>query len=144
MTQKDSKSNQQACRYIVEAPRPTQGQVMSSGGLREKGRLVSQYKNPVPYYPLQEKQIVYVSNRRSSDIGSTIGRVLWEELVVPIVRDGLNRLADKVVEAIFEPPKKTKATHVISASTCRKTQQQAIVTAITHEVKEEQKNREAL
>jgi len=144
MTQRNSKSNQQACRYIVEAPRPTKGQVMSSGGLREKGRLVSQYKNPVPYNPQQEKQIIYVSNRRSSDFGTAIRRILWEELGAPIIRYGLNRLADKVVEAVFEPPKKTRVTHVISASTSRRPQQQAIISSISGGEEEDQKHREAL
>ena len=144
MTQNDSKSNQQACRYIVEAPRPTKGQVISSGGLREKGRLVSQYKNPVPYKPQQEKQIVYVSNRRHSDFGCVIGRVLWEEWGEPIVRYGLNRLADRVISAILEPSKNPQMTHVIPASTSRKPQQHAIVTAISNDGKEDQKHREAL
>lgn len=36
-------------RYIVEAPEPKKGQKVSSGGIRENGKLAAQFKNPVPY-----------------------------------------------------------------------------------------------
>lgn len=36
-------------KYIVEAPAPKKGQTVSSGGIREKGKLSSQFKNPIPY-----------------------------------------------------------------------------------------------
>ena len=36
-------------KYIVEAPEPKNGQKVSSGGIRENGKLASQFKNPVPY-----------------------------------------------------------------------------------------------
>ena len=35
-------------KYIVEAPEPEEGQKVSSGGIRENGKLVTQFKNPVP------------------------------------------------------------------------------------------------
>lgn len=36
-------------KYIVEAPEPKKGQTVSSGGIREKGKLSSQFMNPIPY-----------------------------------------------------------------------------------------------
>lgn len=36
-------------KYIVEAPEPKKSQKVSSGGIRENGKLVTQFKNPVPY-----------------------------------------------------------------------------------------------
>ena len=36
-------------KYIVEAPEPKKGQKVSSGGIRENGKLATQFKNPVPY-----------------------------------------------------------------------------------------------
>ena len=36
-------------KYIVEANSPQAGQCASSGGIRANGKIVSQYRNPIPY-----------------------------------------------------------------------------------------------
>ena len=36
-------------KYIVEAPEPKIGQKVSTGGIREKGKMAVPFKNPVPY-----------------------------------------------------------------------------------------------
>ena len=45
----NAKEEIRMAKYIVEAPEPKKGQKASSGGIREKGRLATQFKNPVPY-----------------------------------------------------------------------------------------------
>ena len=36
-------------KYIVEGPVPKNGQELSSGGVRENGKMVEMFSNPVPY-----------------------------------------------------------------------------------------------
>ena len=43
------KEENKIAKYIVEAPEPKKGQKVSSGGIRENGKLATQFKNPVPY-----------------------------------------------------------------------------------------------
>lgn len=42
-----TKEETKMAKYIVEAPEPKKGQKVSSGGIRENGKLASQFKNPV-------------------------------------------------------------------------------------------------
>ena len=44
-----NKEETKMAKYIVEAPEPKKGQKVSSGGIRENGKLATQFKNPVPY-----------------------------------------------------------------------------------------------
>lgn len=48
-TTANNKEEIKMAKYIVEAPEPKKGQKVSSGGIRENGKLASQFKNPVPY-----------------------------------------------------------------------------------------------
>ncbi len=36
-------------KYIVEVEEPKEGQVVSTGGVRDNGKMAAQFKNPVPY-----------------------------------------------------------------------------------------------
>lgn len=41
-----TKEETKMAKYIVEAPEPKKGQEVSSGGIRENGKLATQFKNP--------------------------------------------------------------------------------------------------
>lgn len=101
-------------RYIVEAPEPKKGQKVSSGGIRENGKLAAQFKNPVPY---EEPTLpVSVKKPRVSkkdefkkqavdlawDCGSEILVYLWTDYLSPIFQAKVHELGVRAVEAIEE------------------------------------------
>ena len=71
-------------KYIVEAPEPKNGQKVSSGGIRENGKLASQFKNPVPYK-----------------------EPTWQEFGEPLLRSGLHKLGSVIVSKIEAPTTRT-------------------------------------
>lgn len=105
-------------KYIVEAPEPKKGQTVSSGGIREKGRLSSQFKNPIPY--TEPTQTSSVTTQKTTmalvrkeqvkakrfDTGKYLLSLTWQELGEPLLRSGLrtlgnviiNRLEDSVIQ----------------------------------------------
>lgn len=46
---KNNMTKEKMNKYIVEVQAPERGQQVSSGGIRENGKLISQFKNPTPY-----------------------------------------------------------------------------------------------
>jgi hypothetical protein len=52
-------------KYIVEAPIPKPGQTVSSGGIREKGRITVQYSNPIPYKEPTQCLIINYSRQKT-------------------------------------------------------------------------------
>lgn len=94
-------------QIIVEAPKLKDGQIYSSGGVRENGKIIAQYKNPRPYY---EPQILKELPNNSYTIGDrvkdqvtdlaiSIGKecilMIWKEFVKPLIHSGLNQLCQK-------------------------------------------------
>ena len=105
-------------KYIVEAPAPKKGQTVSSGGIREKGKLSSQFKNPIPYteptqpssVTTQKSTVTLVHKEQAKakrfDTGMYLPSLTWQELGEPLLRSGLrtlgnviiNRLEDSVIQ----------------------------------------------
>ena len=88
-------------KYVVEAPEPKDGQVASSGGIRENGKLVAQYKNPRPYeeslenIDYEEKvesELDYAIKNEVRDIFKT----LLLEVVLPYCKKFINDLNVKI------------------------------------------------
>lgn len=108
-------------KYIVEAPEPKDGQKVSSGGIRENGRLTVQFKNPVSY----EEQVHLPSavtstlynilqneaqiNINKSKIRQSISIIIWEEFGEPLLRYGFRNLCN-VVKYQFVPWAASKMT----------------------------------
>ena len=102
-------------KYIVEAPEPKKGQKISSGGIRENGKITAQYRNPVPYKEPSIPQTVSVPQRNSqlmiqeqkrarrNEFSNYLLGIAWQEFGEPLVRAGLNRLADKVISCFDVP-----------------------------------------
>lgn len=101
-------------KYIVEAPEPKKGQKTSSGGIRENGKLAAQYKNPVPYKEPTPSPAVVASQMnpqlliqeqkrtRRNEVSYYLLKLAWQEFGEPLVRTGLNCLADKVISCFDE------------------------------------------
>jgi hypothetical protein len=97
-------------KYIVEAPELKEGQKVSSGGIRENGKLAAQFKNPVPYkgptlppsvinqHPSSE--IVRKNQARSQrkEVGMYLLGLTWQEFGEPLLRSGLRKLRQKLVD----------------------------------------------
>lgn len=109
---KQRKEETKMKKYIVEAPEPEKGQRASSGGIREGGRMASQFKNPVPYEepvlpPIVNPQPTkgeVIRNDQSSAFRDKVGMYLleiaWQELGEPILRSELRKVRNKVVNTI--------------------------------------------
>ena len=99
-------------KYIVEAPEPKKGQKVSSGGIRERGKLAAQFKNPVPYKSPTPNAIVArrpsntaiarkeQSRARLIEAGKYLFGIAWQELGEPVFRSGLHKLGDTIVSRI--------------------------------------------
>ncbi len=101
---KKNRSNyQDTQRLVVEAPYLKKGQVFSSGGVREGGRIVEQYKNPVPYKENNTQVNNYIIKRDYSEefknemrsaavsfaanVGTEIAINAFNEIVIPALKD---------------------------------------------------------
>lgn len=101
-------------KYIVEAPKPKQGQKVSSGGIRENGKLAVQFKNPVPYEePALPVAMVEPRKSRKDGIkrqvtylawgyGGELLGYLWNDFLSPILQAKVHELGVRTVEAIEE------------------------------------------
>ena len=107
-------------KYIVEAPEPKNGQKVSSGGIRENGKLASQFKNPVPYKEptLPPAVVVQESNTelvlkeqaraRRNEVGMYLLDIFWQEFGEPILRSGLHKLGSVIISKIEAPTTRTE------------------------------------
>jgi len=103
-------------KYIVEAPEPKKGQKASSGGIRENGKLASQFKNPVPYEerptlpPASAVQRANVELARKEqariqrkEVGMYLLGLAWQEFGEPVLRSGFRKLSDIIIGKIETP-----------------------------------------
>lgn len=102
-------------KYIVEAPEPKNGQKASSGGIRENGKLASQFKNPVPYKEptLPPTVINQTSNtglvfkeqarKPGNEAGMYLIGIFWQEVGEPLLRLGLHKLGSVIISKIEAP-----------------------------------------
>lgn len=87
-----NKEETKMAKYIVEAPEPKKGQKVSSGGIRENGKLASQFKNPVPY----KEQ----ARARRNEAGMYLLGLAWQEFGEPLLRSGLRKLGSTIINKI--------------------------------------------
>lgn len=111
-------------KLIVEAPELKEGQIDSSGGIRENGKISVQYKNPVPYveptFPPTVPQKSYTrkdilkdqAKDFAMDIGTDIIAMLWYEYGRPYLQAKLHQLGKKAITYLESPSK----SHSITAS----------------------------
>lgn len=100
-----TKEETKMAKYIVEAPEPKKGQKVSSGGIRENGKLASQFKNPVPY----KEQ----ARARRNEAGMYLLGLAWQEFGKPLLRSSLRKLGNTIINKI-ECPSKQPAPHIVS------------------------------
>ena len=97
--------------YIVEAPELKPGQYISSGGVRENGKMVSQYKNPIPYKSLHSEldiiphsTISPAGNGRSKELLHNVLfdllETTWIEYGLPLISAKLKLLSQKAVQQL--------------------------------------------
>jgi len=110
-------------KYIVEAPEPKNGKKVSSGGIRENGKLASQFKNPVPYIeptlppavvvqkPNTELVLKEQAIARRNEVGMYLLDIFWQELGEPLLRSGLHKLGSVIISKI-EAPANPTAQHI--------------------------------
>ena len=99
-------------KYIVEVKAPKKGQKVSTGGVRENGKMAAQFTNPIPYiepeyFPaIQSKTYglkAYAKDRAVELAQNAIHdglEMLWYELLQPVLRSKLRQLSNSIVTAI--------------------------------------------
>ncbi|MBR4605644.1 MAG: hypothetical protein IKO41_05395 [Lachnospiraceae bacterium] len=114
-------------KYIVEAPEPKKGQKASSGGIRENGKLASQFKNPIPYEePIRSAndiskiagaELIRREQARAgrNEVKMYLFSLVWQEIGEPLFCAGLRRLGDKIID-IFEGTSKRPTQCVTSVN----------------------------
>ena len=121
-------------RCVVEVSKPQKGQILSSGGVRENGRIVAQYKNPVPYketithtnyYYIQrdareemKEQLKHDMAKAALDLGLEIAVSLWDERLKHVCVEVIDVFVDTIKgknTKVKEPSNalKIKATKII-------------------------------
>lgn len=107
-----TKEETKMAKYIVEAPEPKKGQKVSSGGIRENGKLATQFKNPVPYKeptlppavvtqkPNTELIRKEKSRARRNEAGMYLLSLAWQEFGEPLLRSGLRKLGNSIIDKI--------------------------------------------
>lgn len=115
----NNKEEIKMAKYIVEAPEPKKGQKASSGGIRENGRLASQFKNPVPYKEptlppavVAQKQNTELilkeqARARRNEVGVYLLGIVWQEFGEPLLRSGLHKLGSVIISKIEAPATRT-------------------------------------
>lgn len=111
-------------KFIVEIPEPHKGHIVSSGGIRENGRMVSQFKNPIPYEePTFPPDVVALtssagvveaveqSQKIKTEIAYCVIVLLLQELGVPIARACLRKLRRIIVNEIEGASRQLSAQH---------------------------------
>ncbi len=111
----NNKEDIKMAKYIVEAPEPKRGQKVSTGGIRENGKIASQFKNPVPYKePMQSPTVIthnsnldLIRKEQAKSIRNEVGMYLlglaWQEFGEPILRSGLHKLGNVIINKIEGP-----------------------------------------
>ena len=100
-----TKEETKMATYNDEAPEPKKGQKVSSGGIRENGKLASQFKNPVPY----KEQ----ARARRNEAGMYLLGLAWQEFGEPLLRSSLRKLGNTIINKI-ECPSEQPAPHIVS------------------------------
>ncbi len=102
-------------KYIVEVAEPKKGQKVSSGGLREKGKLAAQFKNPVPYENLEHTSAVMANTKKTVivrkeqtkirliEAGKYLLSIAWQEFGEPVLRSELHKFGDTIIRKIEAP-----------------------------------------
>ena len=121
-----NKEETKMAKYIVEAPEPKKGQKVSSGGIRENGKLATQFKNPVPYKEPTLPPTV-VNQRANTELvrkeqaralrnkaGMYFLGLAWQEFGDPVLRSGLHKLRDAAIN-FFESPSNQTEQHISSS-----------------------------
>ena len=110
-----TKEETKMAKYIVEAPEPKKGQEVSSGGIRENGKLATQFKNPVPYKePTLPPAVVTQklntelirkeqAKARRNEAGMYLLSLAWQEFGEPLLRSGLRKLGTSIIDKIEGP-----------------------------------------
>ncbi|MBR4342797.1 MAG: hypothetical protein IKP88_08835 [Lachnospiraceae bacterium] len=110
-----NKEETKMAKYIVEAPEPKKGQKLSSGGIRENGKLATQFKNPVPYKeptlppavvtqkPNTELIRKEQARARRNETGMYLLSLAWQEFGEPLLRSGLRKLGNSIIDKIEGP-----------------------------------------
>lgn len=108
---KESRKN----RYIVEVDEPKEGQIVSTGGIRENGKMCAQFRNPVPYEePDCSLSDLTQAHRRKQrvkngmkelavDLAMDLAGMVWRDFGKPFLREKLH----VVLENYFLRPHKT-------------------------------------
>lgn len=111
-TTTNSKEEIKMAKYIVEAPEPKKGQKVSSGGIRENGKLATQFKNPVPYKepkmppavtaPKPNTELIRKEQARArrNEAGMYLLGLAWQEFGEPLLRSGLRKLGNSIIDKI--------------------------------------------
>ena len=111
MIKRQKKEEHNMKKFIVEVQDPENGQEVSSGGIREKGKLKAQFKNPVPYeepskIPMVVSQQSNMSTRQETngshrcEAGRYLLGIVWQEFGEPLLRSGLRKLSNAVINKI--------------------------------------------
>ena len=119
------KEETKMAKYIVEAPEPKKGQKVSSGGIRENGKLTTQFKNPVPYKEptlpptvvtqKTNNEVVRKDKTRAckNEVELYLLGLTWQEFGEPLLRSGLRKLGNTFINKI-EGPSEQSAPHIVS------------------------------
>ena len=99
-------------KYIVEVKTPKKGQKVSTGGVRENGKMAAQFTNPVPYIEPENRPTIQPQNyglkEYAKERATELARdaihdgleLLWYELLQPILRSKLRQLGNRFVSTI--------------------------------------------
>lgn len=116
-------------KYIVEVPAPKEGQKVSTGGIRENGKMAAQFTNPIPYiepehHPTIQPQTCglkkYAKDRVTELAQNAIHNgleMLWYELLEPVLRSKLRQLGKKSVTSIEAKNKISSSSMVVPNKT---------------------------
>ena len=107
-------------QVLVDIPRLEDGQVLSSGGSRQNGRLAHQYCNPRPYHPEEPRSSQFKQEFRDfiGVIAIDAGHMAWDELGRPLVRKGMSKVTEMIT--ILFSSKELKANRILEEHEARK------------------------
>ena len=121
---KASKDQVKMRKYIVEAPEPKAGQKVSTGGIREKGKMAVPFKNPVPYeepntsttkmVPATTKNVPKkADNTIYWEVGKYFLGFVWKNFGEPVVGAWLQEKGQEFSRVITEQPKHLQESEII-------------------------------
>lgn len=97
--------------YVVEAPTVEPGQTVSTGGIRKDGKMVAQFRNPVPL----EQQVINSpavtaaetarfmpdrNNERIKGIAFQFLGALWDDFGYPLLKSQLRCLSQRLINRL--------------------------------------------